>query len=129
MDSQGFKAIIEQMVGEVRDLIVSGTTVSYDSPLRVDKSLKSLKMTATDVALSVECIPRNVCSVSVYYFVVRDPKYYLKLSVYRLPCPYKSTLILLKGTRNEILAALAEQSMTDRITEATLRLADNLADI
>lgn len=94
-----------------------------------EMNAKELGLGISEVMLSVNPVPE----------IIPDSELsrYLMLSVYKLPCPVKSTRILMVGTVDEIIEQLQNASgmdsinpsLTERIIMAIPELADNLADV
>lgn len=78
-------------------------------------------MCLTDIMLQFHPIPKHLPDCQT----VR----WLELVGYKLPCPYKSTVILFNGTKQETLKFLTQPEVIDKILSLIPRLNYNLSDV
>lgn len=81
---------------------------------------KDRRLCLTDVMLKVEPIPKHIKSYA--------NQRYLTCVGYRLPIPIKSSCILFKGSKEEILKLLQEEALISRFQSVIRKLSDNLND-
>ena len=90
--------------------------IVYEEFKNPDKSLL-----ATDFMLKITKPPKNVEG--------HEKKRYLELVAYNLPSPYIAEKVLKYGTKEEILAKLKEDGLTEVIKEKLIRLSKDLEDV
>lgn len=78
-------------------------------------------MCLTDIMLQFHPIPAHLTDYKT--------ERWLELVGYKLPCPYKSTVIIFKGTKQETLGFLTQPEVIDKILDLIPRLNYNLSDV
>lgn len=81
---------------------------------------KDRKLCLTDVMLKVEPVPKHIKSYA--------NQRYLTCVGYKLPIPIKSSCILFKGSKEEILKLLQKEALISRLQSVISKLSDNLSD-
>ncbi|MDE6338955.1 MAG: hypothetical protein K2K97_04105 [Muribaculaceae bacterium] len=79
------------------------------------------EMCLTDVMLKFQAIPE--------YLPDYKTERWLELVGYKLPVPYKTTMIIFKGTKKEIIEYLTQPESVEKILDAIPRLDYNLMDV
>lgn len=115
----------EYVVKMVEELAAKGSEIPQQGDFKIvysefknaDKAL-----CITDVLLAVIPVPGSLDA--------SGRERYLELRVYKLPCPYKATRILKKGTKEEIIDCLLQQTeICKKIETAIPELDFNLWDV
>lgn len=88
----------------------------YEEFKNTDKEL-----IATDFMLKITKPPKNIEN--------HQTRRYLEVVAYKLPAPYKTSRIIASGTKDEILNALKDETLCEKIDKAARELSDNLYDV
>lgn len=110
--------MVEELAGKSSEIPQHGDfKIVYSEFKNADKTL-----CITDVLLAVIPVPGHLDS--------SGRERYLELRAYKLPCPYKATRILKKGTKEEIMNCLRQQTeVCEKIEKAIPELDLNLSDV
>ena len=110
--------MVEELVGKSSEIPEQDDfKIVYTEFKPTDKDL-----CITDVLLAVIPVPGHLDS--------SGRERYLELRAYKLPCPYKATRILKKGTKEEIMNCLRQQTeVCEKIEKAIPELDLNLWDV
>lgn len=79
------------------------------------------KLCLTDIMLKVEPVSKHIAN--------SENQRYLTCVGYKLPAPIKSSCIIFKGGKEEIIGLLHEKSLEERLQTIIMGLSDNLIDI
>lgn len=113
---------IESLVADLRMKIEqfvpdSGSFAMVYSEFRIFER----NMTLTDVMLKLSPMPN--------YIPGYETDRWLELVGYKLPVPIKSTILIFKGSRNEVLRYMDSQNIIEKIKSAIPVLDYNLMDV
>lgn len=118
MESHDISELINNLIPKVESSVpeTGDFTQVYSEYKNKDRS-----SCLTDVMLKVEPLPKHIEDYANYR--------YLTCVGYKLPAPIKSSCILLKGNKAEILKLLYDESLVERLKSVIKNLSDNLADV
>lgn len=118
MESHDISELINKLIPKVESTVpeTGDFTQVYSEYKNKDRSL-----CLTDVMLKVEPLPKHISD--------RENYRYLTCVGYKLPAPIKSSCILLKGSKEEILKLLHDESLAYRLQSVIRNLSDNLEDV
>lgn len=110
------------MIAELREKIEKDVPPEGPYPL-VYAEFKNPDKTLclTDVMLELRALPEYIDNYRTHRL--------LSCVGYKLPVPYKSTMTVMKGTKEEVLNFLSTPETADRIVSLIPRLSDNLEDV
>lgn len=119
------KTMKEQIKKMVNDILqrAEREVPEYGEFTPVYEEFKNMdaELVATDFMLKITKPPKNIEN--------HQTRRYLEVVAYKLPLPIKSTRIIAAGTKEEIIKALKDETLCEKIDKAARELSDNLIDV
>lgn len=118
----GPKEQIKNLLKDLRNKIEQSVPEVGEFPMVYSEFRNSDKeLCLTDVLLTFRPVPNHLPD--------HETQRWLEVAGYKLPAPYKSTMIIFKGTTAETLRYLSRPEAAEKIINVTPQLDSNLSDI
>ncbi len=121
MDVERMRIRVVGMIDELRMKMVAVPERGEFPLLYSEFKNDDRSLCLTDIMLTVRSLPD--------YLDNYETERWLSVTGYRLPAPYKSSMVILKGDKDEILRYLGKEEAVERILELIPRLDCNLSDV
>ncbi len=113
---------IKRLIKDLRNKIEQSVPEEGDFPMVYSEfGISDNEMCLTDVLLKFRPIPSHLPD--------HGTQRWLEVAGYKLPAPYKSTMIIFKGTTAETLRYLSRPEAAEKIINVIPQLDFNLSDI
>lgn len=119
---KGLQAKVESLIADMLIKIEHSVPDEGSFPIIYSEFKNTEReMYLTDVMLKVQSIPEHLPDY--------ETDRWLELVGYKLPAPFKTTRIIFKGTKKEIIEYLKRPESAEIILKAIPELNDNLLDV